>query len=324
MANRLKVGIIGLGKAGSRFDEKRKSCIWSHCGAYLLKKKFCKVIYGVDPNKINKTLFLNRCKESLVFSSFKKASTLPVDIISIATPMKVRKKIFLEIEKMKNPPKVIICEKPLALDKKARNKILQICKKRTIKLLVNYSRRYNSMYIKLKKIIKKNKIGSIYGITLKVPNRIWSIGSHAFNLLLYLSDKKPKKWKALKNKNFSENNEIAADFICSFNSGFVGRILSQGFKKDLIFEVEILGSTGRIIVNETNNLIKIQKFKKSIHYKDFHELAEPYIIFKKPNSDSPFVNIISKAIYVARKKAFFPNDGEEAKRSEELVEEICQ
>ena len=234
------VAIIGLGNAGSRFDEERRKLVWSHVGAYLSFDEKCRIVAGVDPCLENRKLFEKRtnCKDS--FSSIDEIKTKKIDIISIATPISVRLDLFKSIFSSNFIPKVIICEKPLCTKKNDRELIIELCKVNNVNLLVHYNRRYQYFYNHLKSYIDKRILGKVYSITIKTPNRFLSVGSHAIDLLFYLLNSGPKYWESFEIDCFEEKGEKAFDFIGIFNSGIIGRISTQGMSNILIFEAECL------------------------------------------------------------------------------------
>ena len=143
---KLNVLIIGLGQAGSRFDEENRNLIWSHTGAYLDDKESFYIVNGVDPSEKNRLHFNNRIQENKAVSSLKQISSKEIDIISIATPYQYRLEIFQEIFSFGIKPKVIICEKPLAKKRQERDQIISICKLNKTELVVHYNRRFINTY----------------------------------------------------------------------------------------------------------------------------------------------------------------------------------
>ena len=290
---KLDVLIIGLGKAGSRFDEEGRNLIWSHTGAYLNSPENFNIVNGIDIEEENRRLFDKRLKKNKAVASIKEIDSKEIDIISIATPYEYRLCIFEEIFKNGINPKVIICEKPLAMNKYERDKIITTCRLNKSELLVHYNRRYISTYQILKKIINEKRYGGVYSITIKCPNRSWSIGSHAIDLLLYLTDEKPINWQVLNIPSLVEDEEKAFDFIGYFKSGIVGRILTQGPSKILIFELEVVCELGRIKVNKNGEQLLVEKYKQSHEYQSY--LIPSFLKDLKVEQDSSFISIVENA-----------------------------
>tara|TARA_Y100000589_G_C27135767_1_gene622448 strand:- start:71 stop:1075 length:1005 start_codon:yes stop_codon:yes gene_type:complete len=319
-SKKLNVLIIGLGNAGSRFDEEARNLIWSHTGAYLSSPDVFNIVNGIDIKEKNRKLFDQRLKQKKAVASIQQIDSKDIDIISIATPYEYRLSIFEEIFEHNINPHVIICEKPLALHKDERDKIISICRSNNTKLLVHYNRRYISTYIVLKEIIQGKKYGEVYSITIKCPNRSWSIGSHAIDLLLYLIDEKPVKWEVLNIPSLVEDEEKAFDFIGFFESGIVGRILTQGPSKILIFELEVVCELARIKLNKNGEQLFVEKYEQSYEYQSY--LIPSFLKELKVKQDSSFISIVENA------KDIIFNDGEAistgttASYTEELLDNI--
>ena len=317
---KLNVLIIGLGQAGSRFDEDNRNIIWSHTGAYLQDKESFYIVNGVDPSEENRLHFNNRIKEKKAVSSLKEISSKEIDIVSIATPFKYRLEIFQEIFSFGIRPKVIICEKPLAQTKEERDQIILICNLNNTELLVHYNRRFINTYQKLFQMLSSKEFGKVFSITVKSPNRGWSIGSHAIDLLLYLSNEYPWDWKVLNIPSLVEDNENAFDFIGYFPSGFTGRVLTQCSSKILIFEVEIICESGRIRTFNNGDKTVIEKFEYSKQFKNY---KFPKLLKKIENKqNSSFLSIVENAKDIILKKSNIISNGITASSSEELLDKI--
>ena len=63
----------------------------------------------------------------------------------------------MEILKYENI-KLIICEKPFGYEYKNSLKVINLIKKKKKALIINYQRRWDPFYIKIKKIIQNKKI----------------------------------------------------------------------------------------------------------------------------------------------------------------------
>ena len=119
------------------------------------------------------------------------------------------------------------------------------------------------------------------------------MGSHAIDLLFYLLNSGPKYWESFEIDCFEEKGEKAFDFIGIFNSGIIGRISTQGMSNILIFEVEIVCESGRIIASNNGRKLNIQKFKYSDEYFNYKVPSEKEEINIKENSS--FQGIVEDA-----------------------------
>ncbi len=318
--SKLKAIVIGLGKAGSRFDEENRPIIWSHVGAYLKFSDQVEIVAGIDPDKNNRILFEKRVKKEISYSNISDIGIKDIDIISIATPYSQRLNIFEEIISNKIFPKVIICEKPLSQSSTERQKIKILCEEHNIKLLVHYNRRFLEVYKKLKKIIHSSEFGRIFSITIKTPNRFWSIGSHAVDLILFLTDEKPLTYKSLEIPSLRENGEKALDFLCNFPSGIVGRIITQGLSNILIFEVEVVGTKARAFTKLNGEELIVEKFITSNQYENYLIPGEiEHQIFL---NNSSFEAIIKNSLDLINLESKSISSVNTASISEEIIDKV--
>jgi predicted dehydrogenase len=156
--------IIGLGKIGLKYDLNRKNFIQTHSKA-LNNNKYFSLTCGVDVSLKSLNLFKNTYKKK-TFKTLEglKKSKLKIDMFVIATPTDLHYRNFLFI--VKNfKPNIIVCEKPVSFKSLEIKKISKICINKKIKFVVNFIRRSDDVFIKLKKLFEKNNnkvLGKVY------------------------------------------------------------------------------------------------------------------------------------------------------------------
>lgn len=317
-----KAAVVGLGQAGSRFDEEPRGCVWSHVGAYLSLKERYELVGGVDVDQKNLDAFAKRCPSVPGYSSINELmENERPDVVSLATPSKIRAEI-VDALLQKFPPKLIICEKPLATDINSRQRLVEQCKKKNVVLLVHYNRRYSPVYQTLLKTIREGIIGDVSSITIRCPNRLWSIGSHAFDLLFYLSGELPSSWRALTLPFLEEGGEPAVDFIGSFPSGHTGRVSVQGKKDVLIFEVDVVGTKGRLAVTNNGEKLVHIPFRRSHQYKGYWIQGRARSFSNIPQGHSTFISIANEAADVLDNGLHPTCTGEMALQSEAILDQL--
>ena len=110
----LKTLIVGCGNIAGGFDLNRNGLPLTHVGAYKYHGKF-DVIGCVDSNKKKLVNFSKKWSVKNSFLNLKEAylSGLDFDVISICSDTKSHFELVKQALKLK--PKLIFCEKPLAL-----------------------------------------------------------------------------------------------------------------------------------------------------------------------------------------------------------------
>jgi len=323
-ANRkLRAGVVGLGKAGSRFDEEPRGAVWSHVGAYLDLNELYVLAGGSDPDANSGEAFSKRCPSVPRFSTAAEmCSAVHPDVVSIATPISVREQVFEEILDSAKAPRVIICEKPLATDGRTRQRLVERCRAKGVSLLVHYNRRYASVYQRMQACIGDGWIGDVTSITIRMPNRLWSIGSHALDLLLYLSGEQPDHWSALEIPALAQGGEPAIDFLCCFPSGVVGRVLNHGLAQVMIFEADAVGTKGRLSANRNGERLECTSFVPSPKYLGYIVGEESCCVYSTPQDESTFTAVAREAAEVLRYGIKPTCTGETALQSEEILDEL--
>jgi predicted dehydrogenase len=321
---KLRAAIIGLGQAGSRFDEEPRGAVWSHAGAYLALPEVYELIAGVDPDAENCARFVHRCPSVSTFVDARNLGELEVDVVSVATPPSARLAVFKTILSGAHLPRVIVCEKPLATDASTRSELIAMCEVANVTLLVHYNRRYTEIYRRFALALRDGLIGDVASITVRAPNRLWSIGSHALDLLLFLAGESPRDWRAMPLPALTERGEPAGDFICTFPSGSAGRMLTQGLSRVLIFEVDAVGSKGRLVARGNGQRLELTSFVESSKYLGYLESTPARLLYRTRANESAFIAVVREAASVAHEQGPGTCTGKVAQISEEFLDQIIE
>lgn len=315
----LSAAILGLGQAGSRFDEEPRKTVWSHAGAYLANGGLVELKAGADISEVNRAKFAARCPEALLFDDGPTmVGDIKPDVISLSTPPEGRAALVEKILAA-HVPRVLICEKPLEMTPDQRQEIVDMCAKRGVTLLVNYNRRYAVVYRKVKDLLDSGELGPLRAITVQASNRLWSIGSHAVNILLYFAGETPKEWSALLLPDMQEDGEPACDFLCRFASGAAGRVLTVGTSDKLIFEVDIIAEEGRVQISGNGAEAHIRRFSMSDEFVGYKVLGSPELFHATDERESTFTTLIHEACQIASGTASPSSTGQDALNSEGLI-----
>ncbi len=320
---RIRAAVIGLGQAGSRFDEEPRESVWSHVGAYLSLSETYELVAGVDPSPENRERFRRRCPDVATLTTAKELNSIGgAEVISVATPPSVRMEVFETILSADTLPRVIVCEKPLAIEASIRMRLVDLCSQAGVVLLVHYNRRYTTLYQTFASAIRSGRIGELQTLSVRAPNRLWSVGSHAIDLLLYLAGEVPVDWRVLPLPLLAESGEPASDFVCRFPSGAAGRMLTQGPSRILLFEVEAIGTLGRLFANGNGQCLTLESFSPSDKFVGYWVPDQPRIVYRTSPNESAFVNIANEAAAALREGLTPTCSGEMALTSEGWLDRI--
>jgi predicted dehydrogenase len=307
----------------SRFDEEPRPTVWSHAGAYLALPDDYLLVAGADPSADQRAIFQQRCPGARLFADpAQMLADAQPDIVSVCTPPAGRAALIGRLLDAWRP-RVLLCEKPLELNDDDRRSIVARCRAENVKLLVNYVRRYQSTYRQARREIADGRIGPVVSVTVRAPNRLWSIGSHAVNLLVYLAGEAPTSWSVAPLQALEEGGEPAANALFQFPGGTAGALITMGKKDVLLFEADVVGETGRILVTDNGDRVTLTPFQPSPAFVGYRVPGPTVELATRQASDSPFIELAREAAALARQHHRSSPDGEDALRSESIVEAIA-
>lgn len=264
-----KAAVIGLGNIGFKFDlDKKRKGTWSHAAAYEKNKK-TELAAAVEVNEANANLFRKNYNNISVFKSIKEMmDSIPVDIVSISTTTESHYAILKEL--VQYPVKAIFCEKPLSLNIDEAIKMVSLCSKANIILAVNHTRRWEGNFLLAQQMVKEGKIGEIRAASVFYPDQIFNVGTHLLDAVNMLIDRKPRyvsgigEILAVPDPGISGWILFEDDILCTVNA--------IRKREDLVFELDIIGSAGRLKILENGQKLEYHIFSDSSRYSGYREL----------------------------------------------------
>ena len=317
----LTAAVIGLGQAGSRFDEEPRKAVWSHVGAYLASADLYRLTGGADVNGGNRERFATRCPDVPVFADpVEMMTAIRPDVVSLCTPPGGRAAL-VEAMLAAHRPRILVCEKPMEIGAEERRRLVETCGQAGVALLVHYNRRYAEIFRRARALVAEGALGTLTSATILAPNRLWSIGSHAVNLLLYLTGETPEAMTSLELPALAEG-EPAFDFLCRFPSGAAGRVITAGKKATLVFEADLIGDKARVRIIDNGGRLVVSRFQDSDQFAGYRLPLPEETVFETDPGDSGFLAIIREAAAVAGGQLNGRSTGADALMSEAILDSI--
>jgi predicted dehydrogenase len=235
----LRVAIMGLGSYGTRVAEAMRSCT---------KAKLVGVISGT-PSKITdwQSRYNIPAKNCYNYENFDEIKNNPdIDAVYIITPNAQHHDQVIRVAKT---GKQVICEKPMAVNAKEGQEMIDACNKANVKLLVGYRMHYEPRTLEVIRMRKAGELGKITffqgqcGFTIGDPNQwrldkklsgggsMMDIGIYAVNGSRYMTGEEPIWVTAQETKTdpvkFKEGIDETIQFQFGFPSGAVASCLSS-------------------------------------------------------------------------------------------------
>ena len=288
---KIRVVIFGCGKIGALWDlgTFQSKYKLTHLSGFSSHKGY-EIVALCDTNSKLNIPISKKIKVPFYNSIDKLISATKFDLAIIATPSNIR---FSLIEKLvENHTKFFIIEKPVALSSKEGIKIERLFNNYSVKPIINFSRRWNSAFTKLKFNLN-DEIGSIQRCVGFYGKGLFNNGSHLLDLVIFLTGAKPIKTRSLGHciseskirKSKYTDLSLDAQVLFQYNSKnyFIFDMKATNHKFFSFFSLEFFGSNGRCEINESEKRINFYKIKESIDYKG-------YMFLNKRNNYLSIVN----------------------------------
>ena len=319
----LRVAIMGLGSYGTRVAEAMKDC----------KRARLTGIVSGTPSKITSWqqkygIPEKNCYNYENFDSIK--DNPDIDVVYVITPNALHKDFVIRAAKA---GKHVICEKPMAVNAKEGQEMVDACKKANVKLLVGYRMHFEPKTLEIIRMRKAGELGKVLffqglsGFTAGDPKQwrlnkalagggaMMDIGIYSINGARYMIGEEPVWVTAQETKTNPEKFKPGVDETIQFQLGFPGGAvasclstynmsnLDRFFLNGSAGYAELLPATGYGPIKGRTNKC---------------ELTQPHITHQTVQMDE------MAAIILDGKQPEVPVDGEEAVRDLKIIDAIYE
>lgn len=317
----LRVAILGLGSYGTRVADAMKDC---------KKARLVGAISGT-PSKLKdwQTKYGIPEKNCYNYENFDQVKNNPdIDAVYVITPNALHHNQVIRVAKA---GKHVICEKPMAVNAKEGQEMVDACKKANVKLLIGYRMHFEPKTLEIIRMRNEGEMGKalffqgLCGFRIGDPNQwrlnrqlagggaMMDIGIYAVNGARYMIGEEPIWVTAQETKTnrekFKEGVDETIQFQFGFPSGAVASCLSTYNMSNLdrFFlnaekgYAELLPSTGYGPIKGRTNK---------------GELTHPHVTHQTVQMDE------MAAIILEGKKPVVPVDGEEGVKDMKIIDAI--
>jgi predicted dehydrogenase len=283
-----KVGIIGAGRIASGFDEPGGVRILTHAHAVSRQPGLALTgFYDIDP-KVSRSAAAKW--GGIPFESLNALLAEASDLVIIAVPDPFHEICLNAVAE--RAPRLVICEKPLTHDLPSARAIVRLFSDRSIPLLVNYQRRFDTDVIELARRIRHGELGRPLGGTLLYSKGTKHNGSHAIDLLRYLFGE-PTKLQAFDRVIDFDTEDPTVSGRIEFPSIAVN-LQAADERKFSIFEIDLLFEGGRYRFTHSGLDVEISLPKPDPVFAGYCELA--VIQYRSTGLSDALTNLMASAV----------------------------
>lgn len=327
-----RAGVIGCGRIGSKLeDDPLRAHPCTHAGAYAYLANV-KLVAGVSHTEKSARQFSQKWGTKTIYTDYREMlDTERLDLVSITTYPQLHPQMV--VEAAKREAKGILCEKPLALSLGEASEMIEACKKSGTVLMTVHNRRWNSLYIKARELVRSGEIGdlvSVVGICQGCkPRKDWQSqyegpllhdATHLFDILRFFCGDAEWVIGDVERKSKEYDVEDLAYAYIYFKNGVTATTLVNERTSYMRFEIELQGSRGKIVLG---NDARMWKFSSSKYATGFKELTE--VEFPTPKrQNNVYVTAIRELIKSIETGRTNSSTGEDGKAALELIMAIYE
>ena len=301
-----QAAIIGTGRIGFLLGKDRKREQPAAHTAALNANKRIKLIAGCDIDGTRLTLWQKENPQAKIFGHIDSLlSETSADIITVAVNEDAHLSTTLKV--LKSRPRLVILEKPVALNTKEAYKIKEASDNLNVPVMINHERRFSKDYQLVKKLIENNKLGNLQLIrgSLWSGMRVYSAsqeasgayslihdGTHLVDIVQYLLGRQLEN--PIVSNIIRDNDNSVRQAEVNYLLDDIGISLTfSGRSKYFGFDLELRFSEGRILIS--NGLFQVETKKESPYYSGFFSLLKDKS-FKPAKKSGYFSNMVQNAV----------------------------
>ena len=261
---RHRAAIAGLGQAGLLFDrDAKRQGVWTHFSAYERLADRFELVAACDPDLERRELAAARRPSLRVFESLGElVASCPVDVVSLCTPIELHAR---QIEECAGSVRAIVCEKPLGTDASLGERAVEACAAAGTVLAVNYYKRFEATVQAARSVLADGSLGEVQTAIGLYSGPLDAVGSHAVDLLRFLLGPLEVRTAARQGQR-----ETA---LLTFGRQGMAMLSATGPREDLVFELDLIGSAGRLKLLDNCARLELSRFAESARYGGYRELV---------------------------------------------------
>ena len=267
-----RVALIGCGKIGSGFadDPLMKGNVYTHADAYTrCPDTELVAVCDSDPSR------LARCGErwsiaARYTSAVALIETEMPDIVSVCTPDATHYEVVRTLLTSQHHVKAVLCEKPLATSPEQAQELIRLADERGVVLAVDYTRRYANNLRALQMFLAAGNLGTIQAVGGWYTKGTLHNGSHWFDLLRFLVGE--VDWVMGMNALCEPGSDPTLDVILGLRNGALATLRACDARRFTVFEMDIVGTLGRVQLLEFCYRIDLAYSAPSSRYSGYFEL----------------------------------------------------
>lgn len=266
-----KAAIVGCGRIGCAFDDDpRRGRVSTHASAYV-RTLGVELVALADIDRTKLEHYGNKFGVPGRYEDYRQmlAHEQP-DVLSVCTWNNTHWEI---VEKaVEVGVKAIFCEKPIAESLEAADAMIRRCAEAGVILMVDHQRRFDRFHQEVAAYLHEGHLGPVQQVTCYYTAGVANTGSHLFDLLRFFFGE--VQWvQGIYSHSPSPNlHDPNVDGWLKFENGTLAAVQACDVHSYTIFEINILGTLGRLRVMSHGSDAQFEEVRESTRFAGYHEL----------------------------------------------------
>ncbi len=273
-----RAAIIGCGRIGGDCGDPGtgSSRIASHAAAYAGSLR-ARLVAASDPDPVRRRRFADRWGVARVYGDhLDLLAQEEVDILSICAPASAHGARLMDVLDSGRVSGVLL-EKPVAESLQKADLLIERAGQSRAVVVVNYVRRFCPAYQRAAADLQAGRLGPIQLVRGLYTKGVLNNGGHLLDLLRFFFGD-PSALVPLATET-PTSPDPTVSFRVSFPSGFDAWIYGIDHEPYLLFELDIVGTQGRMIFKDLGHLLELYEVEDTARAHGFRQLArDPVVI----------------------------------------------
>lgn len=275
-----RAGVIGCGRIGCGFlKDPLRGTTSTHAGSYMFVDSvelaaLCDIREGLAQQ------YGKRLGVHYIYTGWPEMLAQGnLEIVSVCTPVDTHKMIVCNAARSPGV-KAIYCEKPMASSSSAAERMIQVCEANGVLLIINHQRRFSPLHQEIAALIWEGELGRIQQATCYYGGGIYESGSHLFDLLRFYLGEVVGAGGHFSPSSSHRPGDPNIDGWLQFvdrSRGYIIPVVIQACDSAFynIFEINILGTRGRLRVFDSGRSAEISRVGPSPTFSGLQEMQGP-------------------------------------------------
>jgi predicted dehydrogenase len=265
----LRAAVVGCGRIGSAFDERPgPGGVQTHAGAYA-RHPGTELVALVDPDRARLRAAARAWGVGGAHRDVRAMlrSERP-DLVSVCTPDATHAGVLRAVLKAPGV-RGVLAEKPLALTVRQAAELVRLARRRGVVLAVNYTRRFAPSHQRVRRLVASGALGPIQVVHGYYTKGVAHNGTHWFDLARWLLGD-VRRVRA--SRGGAGGSDPTLDVELAFASGARGLLHGLDARHHTLFEMDLVGTRGRLRLLEGGQRFERFDVRPSPHYPGYRVL----------------------------------------------------